>query len=85
MTSQIRREPTRRNADFRRARAMSVQRADELSYRFICGRYDLSRLLLLMMNFCSPVSWYAIFAPTGTPRDVVTRINAETKRSQTPE
>jgi len=35
MTSQIRREPTRRNADSRRARTMSVQRADELSYPFI--------------------------------------------------
>jgi len=32
MTSQIARQPTRRNADSRRARTMSVQRADELSY-----------------------------------------------------
>jgi len=31
-TSQIDREPTRRNPDSRRARTMSVQWADELSY-----------------------------------------------------
>lgn len=43
--------------------------------------YDLSRLLLMMMIFCIPVSWYAIFAPAGTPRDVVARINAEAKRA----
>jgi hypothetical protein len=29
------------------------------------------------MNFCIPVSWYAIFAPAGTLRDVVARIIAE--------
>jgi hypothetical protein len=34
MTSQIRREPARRKADSRRAKTMSVQRADELSYPF---------------------------------------------------
>ncbi len=33
MTSQIRREPTWRNAESRRARTMSVQRADEFFYR----------------------------------------------------
>lgn len=39
-----------------------------------------------MMNFCIPVSWYAIFAPAGMPRDVVARINAEAKRAlQVPE
>ncbi len=45
----------------------------------IYGRYNLSRLLL--MNFCTPVSWYSIFAPAGTPRDGVARINAEAKRA----
>jgi tripartite-type tricarboxylate transporter receptor subunit TctC len=33
-----------------------------------------------------PVSWYAIFAPAGSPRDVVARIDAEAKRAlQVPE
>jgi len=41
--------------------------------------YDLSRLIL--MSFCIPVSWYAIFAPADTPRDAVARINAEAKRT----
>jgi len=44
MKSQIRREPTRRNADSRRARTMSVQRTDELSYRYyeraVCNVVD---------------------------------------------
>ncbi len=46
MTSQIRREPIRRNADPRRARTMSVQRADELSYPSSspkCQPTDLTR------------------------------------------
>ena len=47
----------------------------------IYGRNDLSRLLLMMMNFCIPVSWYAIFAPAGTPGDVMARIIAEAKRA----
>jgi hypothetical protein len=34
MTSQIRREPARHKADSRRAKTMSVQRADELSYPY---------------------------------------------------
>jgi len=67
MTSQIRREPSRRNADFRRARAMSVQRADELSYRFICGRYDPSRLLSLMMNFAFLFSGTPSLRPLARP------------------
>jgi len=33
------------------------------------------------MNFCIPVSRCAIFAPAGTPRDVVARISAEAKRA----
>jgi tripartite-type tricarboxylate transporter receptor subunit TctC len=38
------------------------------------------------MNFCIPVSWYAIFAPVGTLRDVVARFIAEAKRAlQIPE
>jgi hypothetical protein len=48
----------------------------------ICGCYDLARLLL-MMNCYIPVSWYAIFVPAGTPRDVVA-INTVAKRALGP-
>jgi tripartite-type tricarboxylate transporter receptor subunit TctC len=27
------------------------------------------------------VSWYGLFAPAGTPRDIVVRLNAETVRA----
>jgi tripartite-type tricarboxylate transporter receptor subunit TctC len=39
----------------------------------------------MMMNFCIPVLWYAIFAPAGTPRDVVARINPDAKHTVRPE
>jgi hypothetical protein len=39
----------------------------------------------MMMNFCIPVSRYAIFAPAGTSRDAVARINVEAKRALRPE
>jgi len=51
----------------------------------IHGCYDLSRLLVMMMKFCIPVSWYAIFAPACTPGDVMARIIAEAKRALRPE
>jgi hypothetical protein len=40
---------------------------------------------LLMMNFCIPVSQYAIFASAGEPHDTVARIHAEAKRALRPE
>jgi hypothetical protein len=40
---------------------------------------------LIMIIFCTPVSWYAIYAFAGTPRGTVVRINAEAKRAQRPE
>jgi hypothetical protein len=49
----------------------------------IYGCYDLSRLL--MMNFCIPVSRYAIFAAAGIPRDMVARIVAEASHALRPE
>jgi tripartite-type tricarboxylate transporter receptor subunit TctC len=33
-----------------------------------------------LLGFVS-ITWYALFAPTGTPRDVITRLNAETVRA----
>jgi hypothetical protein len=38
--------------------------------------------MMMMMNFCIPVSWYAIFAPAATPRDMVAQINADAKRAE---
>jgi tripartite-type tricarboxylate transporter receptor subunit TctC len=40
---------------------------------------------MMMMKFCIPVSWYAIFAPAGMSRDVVARINSDAKRALRPE
>jgi hypothetical protein len=50
----------------------------------ICRCHDLPRLLLMMI-FCMPVSWYAIFAPARTPRDGAARINADVKLVLRPE
>jgi tripartite-type tricarboxylate transporter receptor subunit TctC len=39
----------------------------------------------MMMNFCIPVSWYAIFAPAGTPRDVVAHESTQMRSVLRPE
>jgi len=37
-----------------------------------------------MMNYCFPVSWYAILAAAATPRYVMIRINTEARRALKP-
>lgn len=37
-----------------------------------------------MMNYCTPVSWYAILAAAATARYVMIRINTKAKRELKP-